>query len=209
MVDYPYANVISNLRKFIDGIPSRGIPAKVDAEYLKQVGFTSYNDVAIVSVLEFIGFVGKDGKPTDDYTNFRISTKQEETMSRCLKIAYADLFKLYPDAPERENQELVDFFTSKTTSGELVVKRMVGTFLLLCEFSESKPPKKKSQTKVASTKPKVKKTSKAKKKPAEETSFEINKQPQVVINIQLVLPESKDPSLYDELFKSLRKHLLE
>lgn len=33
--------------------------------------------------------------------------------------------------------------------------------------------------------------------------------PQISINIQLQLPESNDPQVYEELFKALRKHLIE
>jgi hypothetical protein len=211
MPEYPYANVIGNLSKFIEGIPSRGIPDKIDAEHLKQIGFTSTNDLAMVSVLSFIGFIDESGKPNDNYSNFRISSKQEETMSECLKSAYSELFKLYPDAQNVSTKELADFFKSKTKSGELVISRMVSTFLLLCEFSTMKPEKKKAIPK----KTPQRKTTKKAPVPAatvpivEKKTYETKKQPQVVVNIQLVLPESKDPTLYDELFKSLKKHLLE
>ena len=213
MTEYPYANVISNLRKFIEGIPSKGVPDIIDVEYLKQIGFTNSNDFAIISVLSFVNLIDDQGKPTKIYTDYRISSKQEETMSQALKTAYADLFKIYPDAHEKSKQELTDFFKSKTKSGTLVVSRMVSTFLILCEFSTMNPPVTATPARVTkTTKPRTKKkvsTKKEQEPPKKEVSVVTKTQPQVVVNIQLVLPETKDSSLYEELFKALKKHLLE
>ena len=212
MPNYPYTKIQSNLRKFLDGISRRGVPPTIDNDHLKQLSFGGPNNAGIITVLEFIGFVNKDGKPTDAYINFRVSAKAEETMTEALKSAYSDLFDIYPDAHSRPKQELYDFFTPTTSAGEAVVRLITTTFLTLCEFSNLKPARSKREK----GKGKPTRDSRAKKTRIKKSEGSVEKEvvvptkaPQVVVNIQLVLPESKDPSLYDELFKSLKKHLLE
>jgi len=213
-VEYPYALVISSFRKFMNGIPGRGIPSVVDRNHLAQTGLNSANDAPIVSILEFIGLIDKAGKPTKDYEDFRIASKQKQVMTKCLKTAYSDLFALYSDAPARSNEELAEFFKTTTKSGAQVVTKMAATFKILCEFSDmAQGPKAAAQRKpsrVSQVRPM--KTAggrgvsvKGATKPSrtETHGWTVN------VNIQLTLPESKDPSVYEELFKALKRHLLE
>lgn len=120
-------------------------------------------------------------------------------MANALKKAYADLFELYPDAPEKDFGPLRDFFSGTTDAGEAVLKLTVDTFKTLCSFADfeavpSKPPAEEEEKK---------KLREVRKGLAEAPAgLTIN------LNIQLTLPVTENTKVYDAIFKSLKENLL-
>ncbi len=115
-----------------------------------------------------------------------------------IREAYSGLFATYDDASRKDDEALRDFFTSTTDVGEAAVSHMVGTFKALCELTDFGAPVGEARV--------VGKTSVpgAGAEPATPVSQGVN----IHINVQLTLPATKDSSIYDSLFESLKKHLL-
>lgn len=97
---------------------------------------------------------------------------------------------------ERIGKLLYAFFSSKTGKSKRTVDLMVKTFVNLCQLADFE---------VVPTKPKVEPT---KPELPSITSKIKGVIPEIHINIQLHLPATDDPSVYENLFKSLKKHLL-
>lgn len=201
MVEYPYVLSPGKLKKFLEHIQSAGVPPKITTEYLSSVGFKSSNDRRVVSVLKFINFADTNGVPTDEYRWFRNKEKAKLVMAKSLKAAYKSLFGTFSDADRKDTEALRNYFSTHTTAGEQVVNATVTTFKALCEFAdfEAEP-----EGTVESTKAELESEASVNRQvmPA------ISSQPQININIQLQLPETKDPEIYDNLFSALKKHLL-
>lgn len=199
--EYPYTPS-NRLKEFIEGIPERGEPKKINIPYLNELGFKSKNDRSIPKVLEFIGFIDKKGIPTERYRQYKVRSTQKALMAQSIKIAYAKLFELYKDANIKDRKTLEDFFATKTKGGRQVIGLLARTFETLCslgDFQAEPPPEVITTTQqelvtVPTTRQLV--------SPAKSI-------PSININIQFVLPESKDPDLYDKIFEALKKHLLE
>ena len=90
------------------------------------------------------------------------------------------------------------------TQGEYsdaVLQKMAATFTTLCalaDFTEtSKPPQPTPEAPHETVEPPLNETPNG-------GSINLGG---LVYNIQLILPESRDPKVYDALFQSLRKHL--
>ena len=184
------------LKKFLQAIPTMGVPEKIRVKTLPQMGFKSSNARYIPSILKFIKFIDASGVPTEDYKNFRKKEMSKSVMANALKEVYADLFKLYPDAPSKEFGKLRDFFSGTTDAGESALKYTVETFKALCSFAdlEAVPPKAPAE---------VKKLVGVKEVLAEAPAgLTIN------LNIQLTLPVTEDAKVYDAIFKSLKENLL-
>ena len=200
MVDYPYINNTGRLRSFLESIPKIGVPDKINTNTLPKLGYKSKNDRPIVKILKFIRFIDEKGVPTQNYINFRDTSKAKVVMANALRKAYSELFKLYPDAYKQNDENLKNFFRPTTKAGEQVVIRMVDTFKVLCSFADFE--KSLPETEIKDEESKRKKREEIKGVPRLPSGVTIN------INIQLALPATDDASVYDKIFKALKEHLL-
>lgn len=195
MAEYPYTIAITSLTKFLESIPKTGEPKKVTQEYLSAAGFKSSNDRQIISVLKFIGFLDSSGAPTDKYREFRNTTTGPTVLGKCIRSSYSDLFQMYPDANRRDTEALRNFFSTHSKAGDRALSAMVSTLQSLCsmakfdggEVSLSAAPEETKQSRVLAPR-----------------GIE-----SLVINIQLTLPATSDSKIYEEIFRAMKKHLLE
>lgn len=197
---YPYILNTGSLRKFLETIPKIGTPPKITQPSLPTLGFKSNADRPIVAILTFVGFLDQDNKPTQSYKDFKVATKAGTVMASALKKAYADLFEIYPDACERDEKALKDFFTSTTDAGPQVVTQTVATFKVLCDFADFKgvPSEEKGKGE----------EERGKAKGEEEKGAQMPAGVTINLNIQLALPATEDAKVYENIFKALRDNLL-
>lgn len=195
MVEYPYILNTGRLRSFVDTIPKMGVPDTINTNTLPKLGYKSTNDRPIVKILRFIEFIDTNGVPTQNYKNFRDTSKARIVMANALRKAYSELFKLYPNAHKKDDESLKNFFRPTTKAGEQVVERMVDTFKTLCSFAdfEAAIPEKEV---------KRKEIEEVKEAPALLSGVTIN------VNVQITLPVTDDASVYEKIFKALKDHLL-
>jgi hypothetical protein len=214
MTDYPYIKVIANLKKFFPIIQSSGVPEKVTLKTLESYGFKSTNDRRIINVLKSIQFLSDIGIPTDHWKNYRNKEVAPIVLGKVIKITYQDLFTTYPDAHRRDNEAIRNFFSTHTKVGEQALSAMVSTFKTLCDMSkfedityEKDPIDQPSQSKEINEPMKIITTKLTDNNISiplcnPEIPLSLN------INIELHLPASNSSEVYDNLFQSLRKHLL-
>ena len=205
MGEYPYATVTGKLEALLKKIPDLGQPDLVDAKWLKQVGFGKANDKTILRVLMFVGLIDESNKPTQEWVAYRSKAAAGKVLGAAISDAYSDLFDTYPDAHTRTTEELASYFSTKTTGGSKVVALTVGTFRVLCDLADSS---------VLGPSERVKETAAGRSELADlggperapeghPAGFTVN------INVQLTLPETTDRAVYDNLFASLKRNLLE
>jgi hypothetical protein len=173
-----------------------GIPEKITIKFLESLGYKSPNDRPIIGVLKYIDFLDSEGKPSANYRAFRNRDTGKGAMGACLMKSFADLFSTYPDAYDKDKEALRNFFSANVTGGEKVLGATVDTFKTLCEFADFKTPITKGLVKSEGM-PTVSKVS------SESRGLVLN------LNIQLQLPLTEDSKIYDKIFASLRKNLLE
>lgn len=202
-MSYPYVNKTSSLKSFLEKIPNIAVPDKINQQTIYALGFKSKNDRPIIPTLKFIGLLNSDGTPTENYVNFRSREQAGAVMAKCLKSAYADLFKLYEDAHKRTNEELRDFFSTRTKGGDLVQSLTVSTFKILCEFADfgAEKPKEEGDIKKGRSEEKGEKGERKSKMPQLSQGLAIN------MNIQITLPVTEDAKVYENIFKALREQL--
>lgn len=196
MAQYPYVLVLKKLRDFMKHIQIAGVPSKVTLSYIKSAGFKSSNDERIPPVLRFIGFLDSSGTPTDAYKKYRNKAEAPVILGNAIREAYADLFKLYPDAYQKDSEALRNFFSSHTTAGERTLSAMVSTFQTLCSEAKFEIPE------VFTTEPLAAPT------PTPAVASEKLGLQSLTINLQLTLPETTNSSVYEEIFKAMKKYLL-
>jgi hypothetical protein len=196
---YPYILNTGSLKKFLETIPKIGIPQKVNTTTLPTLGFKSNNDRPIAGIFRFIDFIDGNGAPTQRYRDFRITTKSKIVMADALKKAYSELFDLYPDAWEKDDLTLRNFFAPTTNAGEQVLNQIVATFKSLCYFADFKGV---AEERKDEGEQRGKVTEEGQGAPRISPGVTVN------LNIQLTLPATDDASVYDKIFKALKDHLL-
>ena len=207
MAEFPYSAKPSSLPGFLAKIQAVGIPDKVTLNYMADLGFKSSNDRYIPGILKSLGFADQSGVPTERWQTYRDKKRAPLELAAAIREAYSGLFDVYSDAYLKDAEALTNFFTSSTTVGEHAVSYMVRTFTTLCKLADF--------TSIPPSSPEIKLTTAA-IAPAEEEESSVKIVDRAIapqgitinVNIQLTLPETKDGSIYDEIFESLRKHLL-
>jgi Family of unknown function (DUF5343) len=197
LTDYPYINNTGSLKEFLTKVKTIGTPDTITQSSLPSLGFKSKNDRPIAKILAFIGFLDSSSKPNDKYRDFKLTSKSTTTMAAALKSAYAELYTLYPDAHSQSQDNLRDFFASKTSAGEQVIGKQISTFKVLAEFAEFDRVQSGAQSGEEK-----KETSESAKKAVTGVS------PQIAINLQIQLPSDADPKTYEAIFKAMAEYLL-
>ena len=198
---YPYILNTGNLKKFLENIPKIGTPPKITQPELPKFGFKSHADRPIVSILKFIGLLDDANAPTQTYKDFKVDAKAGAVMALALQKAYADLFEIYPDACERDDKSLKDFFTTTTDAGEQVVVQTVSTFKVLCSFANPKAVTKEEREK-------GEEENRGRTGSGERRGTQTTAGLTINLNIQLALPATEDAKVYENIFKALRDNLL-
>lgn len=136
MSNFPYAKTPTKLEGFFEGIQRDGRPDKASNKWLKSSGYTSSNDVSMINVLQFIGFVDSSRVPTDAWQEFRDQGKSKHVLAFRIRDSYSMLFDHYPDAEKRSPEDLSNFFRANTTLGDRAISLMVRTFEVLCSMAD-------------------------------------------------------------------------
>ena len=193
MSEIPYTPLPGKIKEYFDKFQEAGIPPKVNKVWLNSIGFGSGNDYYIVKVLKFIGLIDDSNVPTELWKTYKDPTKSGAVLAEAIRIGYSDLFKTYEDANRKDHEALYAFFSSTTGKSKRTVDLMITTFTNLCQLAnfEEMVPVRMRPKEVEIPIP-----------PAKGII------PEIHINVQLHLPATSDPSVYETLFKSLRKHLL-
>lgn len=210
-----YLVKISNLADFFNAIRSAKAPERFSSKFLKDLEFTSSNDRLFLGVLKGLGFVDENGAPKQRYFDFLDQSISGRVLAEAIEEAYGDLFNLRRDAHKMEVADVKGKFRSLTQGqkSDNVINNMAATFKALCEQADWTHPKKKTGKK-------------AKEKIPHEPGKEIpdgwshidpavdreeisnSDKLQLHYNIQIILPNSRDPAVFDALFSSLKRHLL-
>lgn len=174
-------------------------PQRFTQRFLEGLGFPSANDRAMINVLKALRFLDDTGVPLKRYHEYLDQTQSAGIIAEAVRDAYADLFRVNTRAYEMSIQEIKN--KMKTLSegqfSDRVLLAMATTFAALAKLGDFTESAKAAVSALES----------------QEQESAISSTPQplkirgLVYNINLHLPESRDPAVYDALFRSLREHL--
>ncbi len=203
-----YLTSFKNLKNILEAIQAGQAPKRFTISFLESLDFKATSDRLIIGVLKAVGFLNPNGEPTQRYYDYLDQTRAKRVLADGIREAYADLFQINTKANELSNVEIKNKLKTLTQgqASDAVLEKMAGTFKALCALADfSQPPK------VSSVTPATQADS-GQKAPPEKSEREEFTGPVrlggLVYNIQIQLPESRDPAVYDALFRSLKEHLL-
>ncbi|MCI0356953.1 MAG: DUF5343 domain-containing protein, partial [Planctomycetaceae bacterium] len=137
-------------------------------------------------------------------------SRSKQVLADSIREAYADLFAVNKNAhqltPDEIKNKLRTLYAGKKS--DQLIGRIAATFSALCEYAdfskhETQPPRQVA----APAHPEETKTPlKDEPRPARANIGNIRLD-SLQYHINIVLPESRDQSVYDAIFKSLKEHL--
>lgn len=200
---YPYMLTNNKVDAILSKVRSAAKPTKFTYEFLKQLGFSSSNDRAIIPLLKKLGFITEDGVPTDYYGRLRDTTDWQFVLGERMQDLYKDLYNVDTEIHKKSDDEVKGAITRITGKDEASVGRYFATFKVLSSLAKFGASPKVTQTSQESNE---EPTLKAKSAPilsdygTGALSFHHN--------IEIHLPATTDISVYNAIFKSLRENLL-
>lgn len=208
----------SNLGEFFNALQSAKAPERFTNKFLKDLDFTSSNDRLLIGVLKGLGFIDENGVPEQRYYEFLDPANSGKVLAEAIEDAYGDLFDIRKDAQNMDVAQVRGKFKSLTQGqkSDNVINNMAATFTALCEHADWSP-RQKPEPAVKQEEEKVGEADKKERTPKHGAASEEEDAPegltnreklQLHYNIQLILPNSRDPAVFDALFTSLKKHLL-
>jgi hypothetical protein len=199
-----YIQVPNQLPKFFKTIAEGQAPDQFTLQHLKDLGFTSVNHRSLIPLLKALGFLSKDGAPTQRYHEYRDPSQSRRVMAQALREAYADLFTIKAKPAESDRQLIRGKFKSTHNVKDRLANLMTSTFyaiLGLADLEAEVRPAHPERKKAEAVPP-------APKEPVQPALPLPVQPPALHYSIQIHLPASKDIEVFNAIFKSLREHLL-
>lgn len=208
-----YLTSAKNLPAIFTAMQQAKAPERFTVRFLESIGFKSNTDRLVIGVLKAIRFLDDQGKPTERYFEFLDQTQSKRILGEAVQEAYADLFEVNTAAHRLDRSEVKNKFKtlSQGQYGEAVIDKMASTFaalVALADFSAA-PAVKPNQVRepISSHNDESHSAIIPENKEVNNLTSSRLSWGGLHYNIQIILPESRDPKVYDALFKSLREHL--
>ena len=199
MTTYPYLNNVGKIVPFFQHIQSAGVPNTVNQHYLASVGFRSSNDRPLITLAKYLKFLDSNNAPTPRWNRYKDRAASGALLAEAIREGYSTLFERYPDAYRKDDEALTNFFSVETGLGKRAVEATVKTFKTVCGLGDFAVQAEAPPSELITPPARTPSVAAARQSSAGMT---------ININVQLQLPASDDPNVYDQLFAAMKKHLL-
>ncbi len=135
---FPYCITPNALRRFLELIPNKPRPGKVNADTLKAWGLKNTNDGSIIRVLKAVGLVGSTNEPTERYVEFMSQDKGPAILAAAIKGVWAPLFESSHEPHKEDAAAIRNYFHVHSGGGERVIQLQIQTFKAVCDHADFK-----------------------------------------------------------------------
>ena len=199
MADFVYMTNPAKIKEALLKIQQSGIPDKVTIKTLESLGFKSKNDRPLLGILKAIDFISSSGEPSSKWQKYRNKKIAPAVLAEGIRMHYSELFKIFPNAHQQDNEALRNFFGTHTKVSSGTLDHIVRTFKTLTEMADFTSEETSSEHEIQPISSPV---------PSVHSTLKQNAGYTVNINIQLTLPENAKPETFEAFFQAMKKHLL-
>ncbi|MEN0052391.1 MAG: DUF5343 domain-containing protein [Mucilaginibacter sp.] len=208
MAEIPYITTAGSITKILEKIKEAQTPESFSQEFLRtKLGFKGGNYQPFIPWAKKAGLLNSDGTPTSLYKQFRNPSTSAVSLAVALRTAYAELYSRNEYCHELDRKDFKGLVMEATGEAHdsAKVEKIVATFFNakpLADFAGKLNSKKEatqeSEKEISSTKSESNDRRESKNKLNLGLNYTIN----------LVLPKTDDPAIYNAIFKSLKENLL-
>lgn len=209
----PYLASPGVVGKTLNKIQEARRPDRFTQDFLgTKLGLSGGSAMAMIPLLKKIGFLSSDGTPTARYDQFRNAATQGAAMSAGLRDAYAELYDRNEYAHDLTKEKLAGLVMEITgaSKDDSTTKLTVSTFWALKDFADFDADAKAEPTAVVEAQPNASTDGEERPRraapppPSAEAEVGFN----VSYTINLNLPETTNPEVFNAIFRSLKENLL-
>ncbi|MDP1793784.1 MAG: DUF5343 domain-containing protein [Acidimicrobiales bacterium] len=213
-----YLTTSKNLEAVLNAIRSAKAPPKFTQRFLEDLGFKSTTDRLHINMFKALGLLSPDGVPTPRYYEFLDQSQSARVLAVALEEAYGDLFQLRRDAQNMGRPELKGKIKTLTQGkvSDAVVDKMAMTFLALANLADFDAPRPvvtsgadaadgTTTDEGQTSDPPTPGVGAHRRNVGDASAIKLGG---FVYNVELHLPDSRDPAVYEALFRALKTHLL-
>jgi hypothetical protein len=201
----PYVVQPGSIKKILEKVRDARTPDRFTTDFLDtKLGFRGGNYRQFIPLAKKLSLLNSDGTPTDLYKAFRNPATAKASIAEAIKAGYRELFDRNEYAGSLSKEELKGLVVQVTglDAKDQVVGLICRTFEMLKSLADFEqklsPALTEEMTEAASEKEPSSRTGGEDKQLDLRLSYTIN----------LVLPKTDDPALFNAIFKALREHLL-
>ncbi len=203
-----------NVDTFFNSLVNAQPPARFTLKFLEQLEFKSTNDRLYIGILKALKFLDEASVPQERYFKFIDQTQSKQILAEAIKDAYSDLFAVNIKANEMSAVEVKNKLKTilQGSKSDNILGWMANTFTALCKYADFNKTKNAEIVTVKKEEPHFE--HQRQQSNGDEghrmTHEVVNKDitTEMHYNIQIHLPETRDTTVYDAIFKSLKEHLL-
>lgn len=209
-ITLPYIASYGNVEKCLNKIIEAETPPTFSQDHLaKTFKMTGGGAMPVIKLLKRLGFLSENGAPTQIYRDFRINSTRGAAAAKALKIGYAELFKqneyIYKETDEKLKEAIISTLQCDNTDSRIA--KILRCFNIIKAFANFEQV---SDETVMQTENHP--LSRFNDNDQEENLRAPTKDQNIGLNLAYVvnlnLPESPNPEVFNAIFKSLKDNLL-
>lgn len=211
---YPYISGPNNISQMIDKLRKK-FPDSVTSETIKQLGIAPKNESYVINALQFINLIDSDGKKNIKNAEAFVLPDEafQNAFGEIIRDAYKSLFEVNgEEAWSLDPSDLTTFFRQSNQTSDVIGKRQASVFQIFAALSGKRDviSVKMNSKKIRSDTKREPRKAVAKIKP--KTTTTLGKSFDSLgmsIKIDVNLPSDASKETYDNIFKSIREHLID
>jgi predicted RNA-binding protein associated with RNAse of E/G family len=204
--DYPYMVSNNKIKPIIEAIHAAAKPPKFSHEFLKQIGFNSSNDRAVIPLFRRLGFLNENGSPTNYYDDLKDITKRAHALGDRIRDLYSDLYAINTKIHDADENTIKGAMSRVTGKDAASVARYYATFKAICSLAKFESPTSNKDYNKTTTQ--IEEPSTTNNNTIGLQQINSPNKPDFHYNIQIHLPATTDLSVYNAIFKSLKDNLM-
>lgn len=209
MATLPYVTATGNVEKALKSIKAAATPESVSQDFVKTIlGIKGGSGNQMTAYLKKIGFATADGTPTDFYKKFRNTATDGWAAAQALRTGYAPLYVRNEYMHRLSDEELKGLIVEETGAEQdsNVIQLVIACIKQLKKFAkwDAVPIEEKTENPVTETLPSNTLSEKNSMAPSTPQRLGLN----LGYTINLNLPATSDPAVFNAIFRALKEHLL-
>jgi len=215
MAALPYVTAPGNVEKALAGVRTAATPPTVSQDFVKTIlGISGGSGNQITAYLKKVGFASTDGTPTELYRRFRNPATEGSAAAEALRIGYAPLYVRNEYMHKLSDEQLRGLIVEETGAGTdaNTVSMTLSCIKGLKKFARWDVPVEVLDSAAADNKNASSAVISAASSQPDSTSTRATVSQSLGLNlgytINLNLPATSDPAVFNAIFKALKEHLL-
>lgn len=208
----PYMLSPSLIPRTLNKIQEAKRPERFTQDFLEtKLGLSGGGARPVIPLLKRLGFLAPDGVPTKRYDQYRNEYTRKRAVAEGMKEAFSEIFDRNIYAQELDKAKLTGLVLEITGAApeDRTTVAIVGTFSALSDLADFDTESEAELIENASISDKIEPPQQAShhsgasiRDATDQVDFRVG------YTINLNLPETTDPEVFNAIFKSLKEHLL-